>query len=85
MAALGFNDRKHKRKAVLMEALLHLPGSSAPRQCRIIDISQGGARLSVDPTPLPKTFTLLLSANGAVRRVCVLRWRRDREVGVEFV
>ena len=85
MAALGTNDRKHKRKAFVMDAAVDLHDGAPPRGCTVLDISQGGACLGVDPMPLPEKFTLLLSANGNVRRACVLKWRRDNEIGVQFV
>jgi len=84
MAALGDNDRKHKRKAFVLDAALDLQDGSAPRPCTVLDISHGGACLQIDPLPLPETFTLMLSANGSVRRSCLLKWRRDDEIGVQF-
>jgi hypothetical protein len=84
MAALGFNDRNYERKAIVLAATMALGEGVAPRDCIILDISDGGARLDVGPLPVPETFTLLLSANGNVRRACVLRWRKEHQIGVEF-
>ncbi len=85
MAALGLNDRKHKRKTFVLDAVINLADGSKPRPCTVVDISQGGACLAVDPLPLPDKFTLLLSSSGNVRRECLLKWRRDGEVGVQFL
>jgi hypothetical protein len=56
----------------------------APRlDCIIVDISETGARLVVDPAiDLPDDFLLMLSRN--VSRRCKLIWREDRKVGVRF-
>jgi hypothetical protein len=83
MAALGLNDRKHKRKTFVLEGVVDTSDGSAPRRCAIVDISHGGACLAVDPMPLPRRFTLLLPGN--VRRECMLKWRRGREAGVAFL
>ena len=85
MAALGSNDRKLKRKALIHRALLVLDDKSSLRDCVVLDLSDGGARLQVDPAPLPEKFTLLLSRNGTVRRACHLVWQKDQEIGVQFV
>ena len=85
MAALGFNQRRHKRKAVSMQAAIELHNGAPIRACVVLDISQGGACLAVDPLPLPEKFTLLLSPSGNVRRSCLLRWRNDEQAGVQFV
>jgi|SRR5215469_733812 len=85
MAALGFNDRRHKRKAFMLDAALEFHDGSPSRPCVVLDISDGGACIGIQRTPLPKKFTLVLSASGNVRRACLLKWRRDDEIGVQFL
>ena len=51
----------------------------------VLDVSRGGARLRVaDSLMLPDEFELLLSYEGERRRVR-LRWRRQKDIGVEFI
>jgi len=85
MAALGHNDRKHKRKALIRRALLVLDDNSSARECVVLDFSDSGARLQVDAAPLPEKFMLWLSRNGTVRRACHLVWQKDGEAGVQFL
>jgi len=66
---------------------LDLGDGSASMACEVLDISHGGARLRplmCAPDIVPDRFTLLLSADGKVRRFCRVAWRTDGELGVEF-
>jgi hypothetical protein len=57
----------------------------APRDCVLLDVSEGGARLMLEKTgDLPEDFTLFLSERGAPRRQCHIAWRSPAEVGVNF-
>ena len=57
-----------------------------PRECRVCDVSQRGARLGVERVnEMPDYFVLRLSADGRVARHCMIVWRTRDEVGVEFV
>jgi PilZ domain len=51
--------------------------------CVIVDLSEGGARLSVADLPevVPDYFKLKL---GSVLSKCRVRWRKGNEFGVEF-
>jgi hypothetical protein len=84
MAPLGFNSRRHRRKQISITAAMVWGEGSVPRECNILDISHGGARLYVGQLPVPENFTLLMSTNGRVRRLCKVSWRRDGEIGVQF-
>ena len=58
---------------------------SASVECIVLDVSRSGARLRVDDNlALPDELDLLLSYQGERQRVRV-RWRRQKELGVEFV
>ena len=56
-------------------------------RCFIWDISQGGARLSVDNPvgEIPCAFSLLLSKDGHVRSHCEVIWVDQQYIGVRFV
>jgi hypothetical protein len=49
----------------------------------VIDLSQTGARLSIEGD-ITKSFALLLSRNSAGRKARI-KWRRGNQVGIEFV
>jgi hypothetical protein len=54
--------------------------------CKVLDMSEGGARLSISRT-LPRlahTFTLALFKDGSLNRDCKIVWTDGRSVGVKF-
>lgn len=66
-------------------AWIGLSGESTLRGCIISDISDTGARLSVEhPEALPEIFHLLLSNRGGVHRRCRVMWRSKSQIGVCF-
>jgi hypothetical protein len=53
-------------------------------ECKIRNISEGGARLELAiPQLLPHTFELQIA--GLPARLCNLRWAKGNLVGVQFV
>jgi hypothetical protein len=58
------------------------------RSCVMDDVSQTGARLTVDSSIAGlnlKEFFLLLSSTGLAYRRCSLAWVNGEEIGVTFV
>lgn len=58
------------------------------RSCTMLDVSEGGARLSVDGSVqglFLKEFFLLLSSTGLAFRRCELAWVNGDELGVYFL
>jgi len=54
--------------------------------CMMVDLSAGGARLLLaTPDPLPSRFFLILSRDGALRRLCSVAWQTETKAGVEFI
>jgi hypothetical protein len=52
----------------------------------MIDVSAGGARLILStPDPLPNRFFLILSHEGALRRLCQPVWQTDTKAGEHFI
>jgi hypothetical protein len=52
----------------------------------MVDISDGGARLKVDPrTELPAEFILVISRDGRFNRRARAIWRQDDMVGIRFL
>jgi hypothetical protein len=77
--------RKSRRKQFHRPASVLLAEDSPPRSCTIEDISDTGARITLEcDGDLPEEFTLLLTANGATHRRCRVVWRTGLTVGVQF-
>ena len=78
------NRRKFARRPLSYPAKIIGNDGSWGRNCRLVDVSDGGARLLTEkPLELPGSFTLALS--GKIARRCVLQWVDDCEIGVTFV
>ncbi len=84
MANEHLGKRRHKRINFQRPGFVILEPGGSPVPCLIVDIADGGACINVGTLELPKTFLLLLSAKGDVRRVCHLVWRRGDLAGVQF-
>jgi hypothetical protein len=84
---MGVQHRKVPRHKVEQSVLIKSVEGPIVGQCTMLDISSGGARLSVaDAAQVPKLFTLLLSKlDGKLKRYCVVAWQKDKQVGVRFV
>jgi PilZ domain len=54
-------------------------------ECQVLDISQQGAKVSVETPPaVPDRFELAFS-HGGQSRVCEVMWRRAKMLGVRFI
>ena len=81
---MSSNRRKFARRALTYPAKIIANDGSWGRNCRLLDVSDGGARLVTEkPLELPENFTLALS--GKTARRCRLKWMDDCEIGVIFV
>lgn len=79
------NARKHIRRMINFPAKIDLGASAPLRDCMLVDVSSGGARLSAEQIArLPADFTVVLSYRGVPRRRCHVIWRSTEEVGVRF-
>ena len=57
----------------------------ATRQCTLIDISEGGARLRVeDPQFVKREFQLKLERSSP-GRACKIAWKNGDVIGIKFV
>ena len=76
--------RKAGRQPLSYPAKIIANDKSWGRDCRLVDISDGGALLvTQEPLELPQEFMLALS--GRITRRCQLRWSEDCDVGIAFV
>jgi PilZ domain len=77
--------RRTPRRKVNVPVFLYTADGWPLGECRMRDISAGGARLTVLPAnELPDELLLSLSRDGKVRRHCSLVWRNEEEIGVRF-
>ena len=78
------NRRKDGRQPLNYPAKIIANDGSWRWDCRLVDVSDGGARLVTEkPLELPGDFMLALA--GKIARRCQLRWSEECEVGVLFV
>jgi PilZ domain len=76
------SDRRVFRKPA---AILNADGSLFG-MCTMLDVSVTGAKVKLEgATEAPNEFILLLSKDGKVRRRCKVLWRKETEIGVQFV
>ena len=86
----GRRDWVQRRKSppkpiALMAHLQSIEDGESLGHCHLLDISDGGAKISVDrPAKFPEHFVLILSTSGDTFRHCQVRWRSATEVGVQF-
>jgi hypothetical protein len=79
------NRRKSVRRAIGYGATIVAADASWIRKCRVIDISESGAKLALEePGELPKDFVLMLSERGGPRRRCHVVWATGDQLGVAF-
>jgi hypothetical protein len=64
-----------------------LVGGSTPVQCRLVNISNGGARVLgfIDTSALPERIRLFVRDRHIMMRQCRVAWRGTREIGVQFL
>lgn len=79
------NRRAGERKRIHKYGRLVLAHLNATVECIVLDVSETGARLRINGSlVVPEEFELILPYATEPRRVKV-RWRRQKEFGVEFV
>lgn len=83
--AVTANRRRTARRAIAYNAKLVASDGSWDRDCRVLDVSDTGARIKVEQAAdLPSDFIRALSARGSASRCCHVMWTKDREIGVVF-
>jgi hypothetical protein len=66
-----------------LPALINIQGQGSI-ECRVLDISRGGAKLSAAmPSAIPDRFDLAF-AESVPTRTCRVVWRRGKLMGVRF-
>lgn len=77
--------RRSKRRNVVEDArIIDKRGGWSLVNCTVLDISEGGAKLQIDPfLEIPANFDLLLVKELRIVPVRI-RWRRRNFMGVQF-
>jgi PilZ domain len=85
-ARVDQNGRRHASRRILNAvAWIRLDGGFATRECKIVDVSTAGVRLSLPfAAKIPAAFTLLFSKHAQGHRVRTI-WRRANEIGAKFI
>lgn len=82
---MSANRRKSVRRTIGYGAKIVAIDGSWEHDCRVVDVSDSGAKLMVqEKHDLPKDFILALSLDGKATRQCHVMWTKDTEIGVVF-
>jgi hypothetical protein len=83
---MAVTKKREARKSLQQAGWITLDGGFAARQCLVQDISNSGARISVDDAgALPARLRLAFSRDARTGRACQVVWRRGKSAGVKFV
>jgi PilZ domain len=78
------DDRRGNDRRTALRSARIVAKDGTTVECRLRNISEGGARLELaGPQLLPHTFELHIG--DLPPRLCNLRWAKDNLVGVQFV
>jgi hypothetical protein len=86
MAAPKTNQRKSPRRMRGHAAWISFADKVGCHDCRVLDLSQEGAKLLADVvTPIGSRLFLSSEPRRFDRRECEVMWQKNRTVGVRFV
>lgn len=78
--------KREKRQSLRQRGWITLEGGFGVRACVVEDLSETGAKVTVeDNNSLPTRLRLALSRDARAGRPCEVVWTRGRTVGVKFV
>jgi len=79
-------QREPRRQLHKRLAWMTADNGMTKRECLVLDVSPGGARIaSDDPMDVGDHFELALVADHSKRELCEVVWRRARTYGVKFL
>jgi hypothetical protein len=80
------SKKRETRKSLSQPGWITLEGGFAARQCVVQNLSETGAKVTIDdPNTLPAKLRLAFSRDARTGRRCEVVWRRGKSVGVKFV
>jgi PilZ domain len=78
--------RREPRRPLYRVARIQFGAGAQPRECVVMDISDGGVRLHVDDFDVPDEFVLHLSGQFITQeRKYEVVWRHNQEIGAKFI
>ena len=78
--------REPRRQMNGRSAWLTLADGKTKRQCSVLDVAPGGAKIAADTDfDVGDTFELALVASHDRRQRCEVVWRRESTFGVKFL
>ena len=78
--------KREARKSMSQPAWITLDGGFAARHCVVQDISNSGAKISLDEAvALPSFVRLAFARDARTGHRCQVVWRSGRSAGVKFV
>jgi hypothetical protein len=83
-----FTARKKRdnRKSMRQTAWIILDGGFAARTCTVLDLSETGAKISIDePSTVATRLRLAFTRDATRGRHCEVIWRRGRTLGLKFI
>ncbi len=84
MAAAG--KKREARKSVQQSGWITLDGGFAARPCVVQDLSNSGAKITVDDASvMTGRLRLAFTRDARTGRSCEVVWRRGKSLGVKFV
>jgi PilZ domain-containing protein len=79
-------QRRSTREHVDFPAWIESDFEVRSRECTVLDVSDGGARIMVSQrTRVPAEFWLVFSRDGKKRRRCRMVWRSDDQIGLSYL
>jgi hypothetical protein len=85
LSKLGAKKRE-ARRSLRQSGWITLEGGFAARACVVEDLSESGARITVeDNNTLPARLKLAFTRDARSGRPCEVVWSRGRTAGVKFV
>jgi hypothetical protein len=77
--------KRDVRKQRHHEAWITFDDDIRSYECRVLDVSPGGAKIAADIDAIVgASFRLSVAPYSLVRRPCEVVWRRGRQFGVKF-
>jgi hypothetical protein len=79
--------KRAARKSLSRHAWITLDGGFAARQCLVQDISDTGAKITLeeDASQLPGVIRMAFARDARTGRSCQVVWRRGKSAGIKFI
>ena len=80
-------NKRAARKLLSQHAWITLDGGFAARHCLVQDISDSGAKITMDEdaSQLPGVIRMAFARDARTGRSCQVIWRRGKSAGVKFI